>query len=184
MTLSPSVTPYVIVASNELIPRNRGCPKGAADSRTWDPTNHWSALSLRKLAPSSQCLAGTNPLYTPKLGGKNLTGIQLCANEVMGVAATANRTGSTINKRHFILPLRFRHIRFPPSFSMRCRVASVYTRMLHFPEGRSGDRPRRIVEAGGTTIAASGPRNSDSIVPHHVAAAAICSAGNVRGRGW
>src|SRR5215471_15456975 len=89
---------------------SRGWPNGAADSRTAEPTNHWSALSRRKAAPTSQCLACTNPLYPPKLGDKNRTGIQPCANESMGVAAAPQRITRAETRRRFILLLRFLRI--------------------------------------------------------------------------
>src|SRR5258708_7745544 len=94
--------------------RNRGWPKGAADSRTWEPTNHWSALSRRKAAPTSQCFAATNPLYPPKLGDKNLTGIQPCAYEVMGVAAAPKRTAIRRKGGSFYRVLKSSRIFFPP----------------------------------------------------------------------
>src|SRR5215813_443837 len=90
--------------------RNRGWPKGAADSRTCDPTNHWSTLSRRKAAPTSQCFAATKPLYPPKLGDRNLTGIQPCANEWIGVAATPKRIAIAVMRRRFTLSLWFSRI--------------------------------------------------------------------------
>src|SRR5579871_3020669 len=106
--------------------RNSGWPKGADDSRTCEPTNHWSALRRRKAAPNSQCLAGTNPLYPPKLGDRNRTGIQPCANELTGVAAVTKSHPIAIRSRRFIRLLPWIRIGFfsPLTF---CGTAAEYT---------------------------------------------------------